>query len=475
MTTARFTLEELLTATGGCLIGDSRSFERARVSTDSRTFQSGEFFLPLVGENFDGHNYLDAVFEEGAVGAFVQKDWLVQKPYWQKLPNLISVKDTTEAYLAVARCHRRRMKAKIVAITGSSGKTTTKEMLFQTFSRVLKTQCTSRNFNNEIGVSQTLLSLQPETEVMIVEMGMRGLGEISLLSRYAEPDIALVINVGPAHIGRLGSLENIAQAKCEIFSGLDPKTGIALVNADNPLLLKTARKVWFGRLETYSLGEVQGEVPSESGGVCFEYAGHTIELSLPGEHMISNALAVLKAGEILGLSLDQLAQGLSSFQPAEGRWRRKPLVGFENVWIIDDAYNANPASMKASLSAFLAQDSGGLKRYLLIGGMKELGTEEKRYHQELGDWLAGCSGIDALFTIGEEGRWISDSARSQLACPVIHVGDTDDHVLNARSLIESLQQYNVPLQDVLLFLKGSRAYRLEKLVAALQPFSPHPS
>ncbi len=479
MTTARFTFDELLTATGGHPAGKRTPFEPARISTDSRTLRpgSGDFFLPIAGENFDGHAYLAAVFDQGAAGAFAQKDRLAKNPDWANLPNLIVVDDTTQAYLAVARHHRRRMKARIVALTGSSGKTTTKEMLFRAFSEAARTQCTQKNFNNEIGVSQTLLSLQPDTDILIVEMGMRGLGEIGLLSRCAEPDLALVINVGPAHIGRLGSLENIAQAKCEIFEGLNPDTGIGLVNGDDALLLDTARRVWHrqgmkGELDTYSLKEARNISTTPTGGMRFEYGKQAVELALPGEHMVSNALAVLKTGELLGLATDKLAQGLCAFQPAEGRWHREPLTGFENVWIIDDAYNANPASMKASLAAFLGQDAAGLKRFLVIGGMKELGDDAPEYHKALGEWLGTLGGIDGLFTVGEEGPWIAEAAREKADFPVVHLAGSDDHALNAQSLIESLQRLNCPLKDALLFLKGSRAYRLEKLAEGLRPFAP---
>ncbi len=474
---ADFSWEELLAATAS-LVKESFQSEasslRYKISTDTRSLKAGDFYLPLTGTSFDGHHFLEQAFEKGAQGAFIsEKEWL-NAPDWQKLPRLIVVSDTVEAYLAVAQYHRRRMKAKIVALTGSSGKTTTKEMLFSALSPLLPTQCTQKNFNNEIGVSQTLLSIRPETELMIVEMGMRGLGEIALLSRYAEPDIAMIINVGSAHIGRLGSRENIARAKCEIFEGLKP-SGIAVLNRDDDLLMETAQTLYPDLIQKqwlYSLNEASIKTADS-----FDYQGQTIQLSVLGQYMFSNALAVLKVGEALGFTPKEISQGLAQFQVAEGRGLMTQLKGLNQVYVLDDAYNANPESVRASLEAFLSQffidaDTEGeqkLKRFLILGGMKELDAKSQDAHEALGRWLGEQKGIDVLFLVGEESQWIKGEAEKTASYPIRvlknNSGDCSAEI--AESLLESLESLGFALENCCLYLKGSRAYALEKIPEAL--------
>jgi UDP-N-acetylmuramoyl-tripeptide--D-alanyl-D-alanine ligase len=424
--------------------------------------QAGDFFLPLSGERFDGHDYLAQAFEAGAIGAFVQREKAEHHPEWRQFPNLIAVADPVLAYLAMARHHREKINPKVVAVTGSSGKTTTKEMLYAAFSPLKSTVKTEKNFNNEIGVSQTLLALQPGTEVLVVEMGMRGLRQISILSEAARPDVALVVNVGPAHIGMLGSLDNIAKAKLEIAEGLDPDSGVLVINGDDPYLTKLAPMLWQGRLVRYHLAEAQAIEPFIEGsveGIRFIYQGVSVTLSVPGEHMVANALGVFKVGEALGLSVQEIAKGLSEFVPEKGRWERTALEGYNNVWVINDAYNANPDSAKASLKAFLSTARPESKHILVLGGMKELGDFSREYHEKLGLWLAGQPHIDALFTVGEEGQWIADAAGNAIF-PVRYAADTDQVV---RQLLEG----PVPLDNAVLYLKGSRAYKLDEIPAAL--------
>lgn len=459
---SHFTYSELLQASGGQSFTPEASFPTARLWTDTRTLQAGDFFLPLSGERFDGHDYLEQAFSEGAVGAFVQRDKAEQHPEWKKLPNLIAVDEPVLAYLAMARHHREKINPIVIAVTGSSGKTTAKEMLAATFSPLKKTVKTEKNFNNEVGVSQTLLALQPGTEILIVEMGMRGLRQISILSEAAKPDIALVVNVGPAHIGMLGSLENIAKAKLEIVEGMNPGQGVLVIHGDDPYLSEWAPKLWPGKLESYKLAEAQDISPfveDNREGIRFVYKGSRVKLDVPGEHMVANALGVLKAGEALGFSVPELAAGLSQFVPEKGRWERIALEGFQNVWVINDAYNANPDSAKASLKAFLSTARPDMKHILVLGGMKELGDFSQEYHEKLGLWLAGQSHIDALFTIGEEGQWIADAA-GNAQYPVRYAA-TVEHA------VQQIAQGSVPLENAVLYLKGSRAYKLDEIPQAL--------
>ncbi len=459
---SRFSFQELLDATGGVSVSPRRPFDRAPVSTDTRTIAPGDFFLPLAGERFDGHDYLTRAMEAGAIGAFVQRDKFEAHPDWQALPNLIAVPDPVQAYLDVARFYRRQRDPLVVAVTGSSGKTTTKEMLAAALSEVRTTRKTEKNYNNEIGVSQTLLSITPDTELLVVEMGMRGLRQIAPLSRAAEPDVALITNIGPAHIEMLGSLENIARAKLEIAEGLDPQAGVLVINGDDPLLTRLAPTLWPGQRLAYHLAEAEDVAPwtdaEGQAGIRFRYRGEAVSLCLPGEHMVANALGVFKVGEALGFSPAQLAPGLSRFRTEKGRWERQPLPGFENAWVINDAYNANPDSARASLKAFLQTRQPGQHAVLVLGGMKELGPFSRDYHQELGAWLGQQEGIGALYTVGEEGRWLAEAARRQAPFEVL-AEDTVEAVI--------AQLVRRPLDHTVLYLKGSRAYGLETIPEAL--------
>ncbi len=460
---SHFTYPELLSAGQGTALTPPQNFETARLWTDTRSIQPGDFFLPLSGERFDGHDYLEQAFQAGAIGAFVKQDKIQAHPDWQKLPNLIAVDEPVLAYLRMARLHREKINPIVIAVTGSSGKTTTKEMLYAAFSPLKKTVKTEKNFNNEVGVSQTLLALQPGTEILIVEMGMRGLRQICILSEAARPDVSIVGNIGPAHIGLLGSLENIAKAKLEIVEGMDPAKDVLIINQETPYLAELTPTFWVGKTVAYSLKEAERLQPFldlEREGVRFHYKGVPVELSVPGEHMAANALAVLKTGESLGLSVADMAQGLSGFQPEKGRWERIALKGYQDVSVIDDAYNANPDSAKASLKAFLATARPDKKHYLVIGGMKELGEFSRKYHEELGLWLAAQPNIQGLFTLGEEGVWLAEAA-GNATYPVRYAQDIPH-------LVRQLTSGSVELQNAVLYLKGSRAYKLDEIPAALE-------
>ncbi|WP_373532664.1 UDP-N-acetylmuramoyl-tripeptide--D-alanyl-D-alanine ligase [Vampirovibrio sp.] len=460
---SHFSYPELLTASQGDAFTPPVAFGEARLWTDTRSIQPGDFFLPLSGERFDGHHYLEQAFEAGAVGAFVERHQAAQNPQWQKLPNLIAVDSPVLAYLAMARYHREKINPVVIAVTGSSGKTTTKEMLYAALSPLKQTVKTEKNFNNEVGVSQTLLALRPGTEILIVEMGMRGLRQICLLSEAARPDVAIINNIGPAHIGLLGSLEAIAQAKLEVVEGMNPAQGLLVINQDTPHLSGLAPTLWSGKTVSYSLNEAQNLQPALEAGVegsRFTYGGVTVTLPVPGEHMVSNALGVLKVGEALGFSAAALASGLSQFKPEKGRGERVMLQGYRDVCVIDDAYNANPDSAKASLKAFLSTVKPGKQNFLVIGGMKELGDFSQQYHQQLGFWLAAQPHINGLFTLGEEGQWLADAA-SSATFPVRHAQDIPH-------LVRQLTEGSFTLENAVLYLKGSRAYQLDQIPAALE-------
>jgi UDP-N-acetylmuramoyl-tripeptide--D-alanyl-D-alanine ligase len=469
----RFSYSELLSTAGGEVVTSGNPFLSASLCTDTRTLCEGDFFIPLSGENFDGHAYLEKAFQKGAVGAYVDPAAIQQQSGWQQWPNLIGVQSPLNAYLAVAKQYRQKMNPTVIAITGSSGKTTTKDMLYATLSPLRRTQKTLKNFNNEVGLAQTLLQIEPGTEILIVEMGMRGLGEIEVLSRVAMPDIAIINNVGTAHIGRLGSCENIVKAKLEIAMGLSPGQGILVINADHQNLLAEARHQWLDRLGTNKLITYQmtgTTVLQAFNGetLVFEhpsFPGVSITLSVPGDHMMSNALGVLTVGQQLGLPVEQLLAGLATFRPEGDRWQDIQLTSFSNCHVLNDSYNANPDSMKASVQTFLGLDKpADCKKILVLGGMKELGTFTGQSHRELGEWLATQPQIHHLFTVGEEAAVIAEATRQARF--------ETTHFLTVEALGTFLSAQDALLQNSIIYLKGSRAYHLDTLVSLLDMARP---
>jgi UDP-N-acetylmuramoyl-tripeptide--D-alanyl-D-alanine ligase len=472
---ATFLLDDLLRATDAKLFnrtapGFQSPFAAASISTDARTLTPGQVFLPLVGERFDGHEYREAAYQQGAVASFMQADHaplLAQaEGVVSKAPNQLIVPNTLLAYQQLAHAHRKRLHAHIIGITGSSGKTTTKAMFYAAFKDLMLTQCTQKNFNNDIGVAQTLLSFDPHTQMGIVEMAMRGPGEITRLTMAAAPTVAVLTNVGPAHIERLGSLEAIALAKCEIVKGLHPDTGIVVVNGDDALLLNTLKQVWTGKTIVYQAAQGTNISTTPTGGMRFNSRGLTITLPIPGQHMMMNALAVLATAEALGDSVSKgvgdnlaaVAEGLSRYQPEEGRYALTPLANVSSAHVIQDAYNANPSSMQASLAAFLAQATpvAGQQKCVVLAGMNELGEHSAHYHQQLGQWLVGnAQQVSRLLLIGQDclPTWAE-----------VQKSDLNAHwVADVTAAKDWWAAQN--WQHTITLIKGSRSYQLEALLA----------
>ena len=409
----KFSLEEILEATGAKIlknkVGEDDKFT---FSTDTRTIKKGEIYLPLKGENFDGEKFVDKALESGAVGFFITKEkakskkryggievWMygmveadnqAKKPFIYTsnpptLPNIVlQVKNTLTAYLQLANFYRKKINPITVAITGSSGKTTTKEMAFCVACEKFKTHKSELNFNNEIGLCKTILSMPDDTEVLILEMGMRGLGEIELLSKYSQPDISIIANVGTAHIGRLGSRENVAKAKCEIVKYM--KENGTLIAHEDDLIKKEKGKRKKEKEEEepiyFSLDKVN--ILNRSIGYSkFEYKNHEYELNIEGDYNIQNSLAVIEMGLKLGMDENDIASGLRKYSPIEKRWEVQEIKGLK---IINDSYNANPDSMQAAIKTVLDVYTSPL--LLVLGDMGELGKNEVDYHKEIGEFLA---------------------------------------------------------------------------------------
>lgn len=372
-----FTLEEILIATKAKVLKEEKLSEKTfTFSTDTRTIQANQIYLPLKGENFDGEKFIDKAIEVGAIGYFTEQTDISDE-LMKDAKLVLQVENTLLTYLRLARFYRRKINPKTIAITGSSGKTTTKEMAYCVASEKFKTHKSELNFNNEIGLCKTILAMPKDTEVLILEMGMRGLSEIELLSKYSEPDITVISNVGTAHIGRLKTRENIAKAKCEITKFQKP-TG-ALISHDDDLI-KTCMD-FSGEKIYFSLNDAK-ILEKKVGYSKFSYKNYEYELNIEGDYNVQNALAVICMGLKLKMSPKEIKEGLKKYAPIEKRWDVQKIHGFN---IINDSYNANPESVKAALKTFIDLYSPPL--LIVIGDMAELGERELEYHKEIGNFL----------------------------------------------------------------------------------------
>ncbi len=372
------------------------------VTSDTRTVQPGELFVALEGDSFNGHDFVAQAIAKGAIAAIVRKGALTSCD--QDYP-LLEVDDTLIAYQTLGRWWRQQCAVPVVAITGSVGKTTTKEIVAAAlahFGSVLKTQS---NNNNEIGVPKTLLGLTTDHRYAVVEMGMRGPEEIALLTQIAQPDIALITNVGTAHIGRLGSRQAIAHAKCELLRELSAE-GIAVLNHDDARLMSTAATVWSGSQITYGLegGDVQGQIVD--GDVIVE--GVAIPLPLPGRHNALNLLGAIATLQALNLDWQLLSQGFSVSMPA-GRAQVHQLPN--DIVLLDETYNAGAEAMVAALQ--LLADQPATRRIAVLGTMKELGDQSIPLHRQIGETVAAL-GLDHLLILAdpEEAEAIAVGAAS---------------------------------------------------------------
>lgn len=416
----------------------------AGITTDSRNLKPDEVFVALRGDRFDGHEFVERAIEQGAIAAMVEPDF---KPTTD-LP-LLQVENTLTAYQAIAHWWRNQFAIPVVAVTGSVGKTTTKELIAAVLSlrgRVLKSQA---NHNNEIGVPKTLLKLTPEHDFAVIEMGMRGLGEIELLTQIAAPDIGVITNVGTAHIERLGSREAIAQAKCELLARMSP-AGVAVLNHDNPLLLKMAETVWQGKTITYGLtgGDVRGQFQEDQ----FIVDGLEFSLPLPGEHNALNYLAALAVAKVLDIDWQQIASGIAVQLP-QGRSQRYEFS--HDVVFLDETYNAGLESMLASLR-LLAQ-TPGKRRLAVLGTMKELGAYSPEFHHQVGSSVQELE-LDGLFILADPAE---ATAMATGALPL-----KSEQFATHAALVERLKAVIQP-GDRLLF-KASRAVGLDRVVEQLK-------
>jgi UDP-N-acetylmuramoyl-tripeptide--D-alanyl-D-alanine ligase len=414
------------------------------ISTDSRHLKPQDIFLALRGENFDGHQFVNNILSQGALVA------ITDQAVPGEVPQLV-VADTLVAYQTLGRWWRDQFQIPIVAITGSVGKTTTKELIAAVLGqsgRVLKTEA---NYNNEIGVPKTLLQLGADHDFAVIEMGMRGLGEIACLSKIARPDVAVITNVGTAHIGRLGSREAIATAKCELLAEM-PQTSLAILNAENPLLLSTAAQVWSGNTLTYGFqnGDLRGDYADD--GQTLTVGDYQFPLPLQGEHNALNYLAALAVAKALNLDWQPLQQGITVDLP-DGRAKRYRLE--PDIILLDETYNAGPESMAAALR--LLRQIPGQRHIAVLGAMRELGEFGLALHREIGV-LAKDLNLDEVLVLGDEAEEQSLVAGAK----PLGVQQFSQH----QELIQYLRAMVKPGDRVLF--KASHSVGLDQVVEALR-------
>lgn len=441
----KFSVAEIEEVTGAEVIHSEDKSETFSICTDSRVITQEDIYLPLKGERFDGHSFINNVVESGCRGYFVDKNHVPAD--YKNADFVLRVDDTLSAYLKIASFWKDKVHPFTIGITGSSGKTTVKEMVASVLSNKAKTRKSLLNHNNEIGLCQTLLSLDGDEKFLVVEMGMRGLGEIDLLAKYARPDIAVINNIGTAHIGRLGSVENIAKAKCEITNYLS-KDGL-LIACENEFVRKyskTENIVFYGS-KSYDI------LSMDEDSVEFEYKGRKYKLNVTGEYNVLNAIAAIEVGVACGLGYEEIAGGLMEYIPIEKRGSRVALKN--GALLINDCYNANPDSMKASLSTFLSTYNSR-KKVLVLGDMGELGEHEEFYHREVGRLIKNYD-VDYLVVIGELSRFTAEEACVENT-KCFSAGDIDDVVSFLKNIVD---------KDSVVLFKASRVMKLEEIIKKL--------
>jgi UDP-N-acetylmuramoyl-tripeptide--D-alanyl-D-alanine ligase len=446
------TLSQIARFAGASLSSGDGTVVIDRIGTDSRTIRPGELFVALRGENFDGHDFVESVATSGATSALVDHEWN------GNVPNnfaLIRATDTLLAYQKIAANYRRSLALKVLAITGSNGKTSTKDFAASVLARKFRVTKTEGNFNNHVGLPRTILEATSEDEVAVWEIGMNHPGEIAALAHIAAPDAAIITNVGVAHIEFMGSREAIAREKGALAEAVHPK-GTVILNADDPfskgIAARTRAKVMFA-------GTIDGTVRATEIRQSADGSEFTIlegahrcraQLPVPGLHMVQNALLAVAAGRAFGLSIEECAAGLATAPLTKARLQIKQIGGLD---FLDDSYNANPDSMKAALRTLVELDTEG-KRIAVLGEMRELGAESERGHREVGETAATLK-VDHLITIGDVAETIAQGARAAGLNNVSSVSST-------REAADLLGEIAAP--GDLVLIKGSRAAKTEEVM-----------
>lgn len=435
-------INEVIKITGAIVLKNSTNLEKTGFCTDTRSIKSGEIFIPIKGENFDGENFIQNALDNGACGYFTSEDKI-----FADAEIILQVKDTLTVYLELAKLCREKINPKVIAITGSSGKTTTKEMMYVILSEKFITHKTALNHNNEVGFCQTMFNMPEDTQMLIVEMGMRGLGEIELLSKYSVPDISIITNVGTAHIGKLGSRENIAKAKCEIVKYQNLK-GI-FISEDDELIKDTVD--FDGQKVFCSFDDVEF-LEKNIDYTKFLYKGVDFELNVSGDYNVKNAVKCIEAAFFAGMNEHDIKNGLKKYKNLEKRFEVEEAGRFK---IVNDSYNANPDSMKCFVQNIVELYENPV---IVLGNMGELGEKEAFYHQEVGKFINNIVKKPVtILTVGELANEITQILSSNICSKNFStIKDLSNYML------ENINNSNT------IFLKASRSERFEGIIKYLK-------
>lgn len=456
-------IKEILEVTKGELIQGDLELECKNFSKDTRTIQKGDTYLAIKGEKFDGNLFWKQALENGAdcvIVSEIPKDKEVLKNYENK--TIIRVKDTLEALYEIAKLKRSFYQIPVIAITGSVGKTSTKDIIANVVSKKYKTLKTIGNNNNNIGLPFTILKLQDE-EAMVLEMGMNHFGEIRLLTNIAKPDICVITNIGTSHIGNLGSRENILKAKLEILEGNEKAT--VVINKDNDLLHKWQEEnqnektiITYGIQEHSDMNAKEIKLNNDSSEFACELENKKVNITVPvgGEHFILNALCAVSVGKILKIEPEKIVEGIEGFELTKKRMDITELAN--GIKIINDAYNASLESMQASLN-YLAEFKNN-RKIAVLGDMLELGEYTKELHEKVGEAVVQ-SQIDILFCAGEKAKYIEEQAKAK--------GMTKENVYwfeNKEKMVEKIKE--VAKANDIILLKASNGMRFFEIAEELQ-------
>ncbi|MDR0272947.1 MAG: UDP-N-acetylmuramoyl-tripeptide--D-alanyl-D-alanine ligase [Clostridiales bacterium] len=452
-------ITEIINACGGRLLDENLTAKNAKItsiSTDTRTIESGALFVPIVGENSDGHDYISQAAEKGAVCVLTEnQNVMADVPH-------IYVNSTRRALMDLANFYRRMHNVKVVAITGSAGKTTTKDMIADILARKFKTKRTIKNFNNEIGMPLSIFQLEPDDEVLVLEMGMNHANEIHELSLAAAPDIAVITSIGDAHIENFENREGILNAKMEITHGLR-MGGTLILNGDDELLNSYFKRNDNNRAfipnndsRTFlpSSKDILKSEPHFSETHCtFKWRGEKINLTvpIPGGHMVTNALLACAVGIEMGVSPTEITEAFANFTPPEGRLNISETNG---ITIINDVYNANPASMIEAIKVLCLKNNHEThekRKTAILGDMNELGHTAEAHHRATGKFAAEA-GVDLLITIGNLARFMYEGFLSS---------DKNGNAIH----FNSLEEFSfTPQKNDIILVKASRGMQFEKII-----------
>jgi UDP-N-acetylmuramoyl-tripeptide--D-alanyl-D-alanine ligase len=453
-------IDETIHACGGTPFYCSKIKYISGISTDTRKLEPGDLFVALKGVRFDGHEFASKAIALGATAVLSQVQLMDEVPY-------ILVEDTLKALHDIAKHYRNKFHIPFASVTGSSGKTTTKDMVSSVLAEKYCVLKTEGNFNNAIGLPLTVFKLEKKHEIAVLEMGMNSLGEIEILADILRPDTGIITNVGTAHIENLGSRENILRAKTEMFTYFGPKN-TAVINGDNDMLRTLIAKpyeiITYGLEPHNSCRAIDIAEKGEEGTdftVLYQGKKESYGLSLPGIHNVYNALSAICVGKLYGLSRDEIHQGLMSFTPS--KMRMEIFQGKYGAKVINDAYNANPDSMRAAVNVLAAMPCTG-RRVCILGDMFELGDFAREEHYKVGSFAAQKN-MDVVAVVGKQAKEIINGANLAGRNMLLYCFDSNEEVIkNLGSMIK---------RDDLILIKGSRGMHMETIVESLREGRSH--